>query len=420
MSTLRRAHAASVSMWTACISTGLSLLLIACENTPIPASTGTGHALESGSMALVSSDYRSTNLSLRDPSGASLTASLLSTGSRPAGLSFALSGDVVLPSDALALDDELTILDRYGTNVLSFIHPVTGALRAQLPVGTGFEANPQDFIRWNESLAYLSRYGVDPVPGDAEFDGGSDLVVIDPHGPRITGRVAFAPKNGMPARPGTMTRSGPYVVVGLARLSESFDSAGDFELAFVRGDSAVLENIVTLPGLRNCGKPVFSLAGTLAVACTGVFDSRTSSFARAGAGVFVATLTPSAFTVLDRWDADALDLSPAGSVAWLSDDRLAFTTYGHGAIGDAVYTLQRGSAEASRVLTTPKPYTLGSLRCDDSAPVRCVLPMAEPSKLAVLSTTAANAPPSVTVRDAVDVTGLPLRGVAFFLRNPRR
>ena len=76
--------------------------------------------------------------------------------------------------------------------------------------------------------------------------------------------------------------------------------------------------------------------------------------------------------------------------------------------------------EARRVLTTPKPYTLGSLRCDDSAPVRCVLPMAEPSKLAVLSTTAANAPPSVTVRDAVDVTGLPLRGVAFFLRNPRR
>ena len=405
-------------MHSARIVSVLGIVLAGCASTAIPSASGTGAALERGAMALVASDYRSTNVSLAGPRGDVLTRSLLSTGARPAGLSYALSGDVVLPSDALSLDQDLPLIDRYGTNVISFVAPVSGQLRAQLPVGTGFEANPQDFLQWDASTAYVSRLGVDPLPGDTSFDGGSDLLVIDPRTPRIVSRIAFADKASVPARPSAMTRHGDHVVVSLERLSEGFDRAADADLALVRGATATLDAVVPLPALRNCGKPVFSSTGLVAIACTGLFDAATARFETAGSAVVVGALDTTSFTVLDRWDASVLDVSPAGSVAWLNDASLAFTAYGHGDAGDAVYMLSRGVSTATLLHRTAKPFTLGALRCDDRLPTHCFAAIAAPSAIAEFAALDGVRAPSVTLRPTSDVTGLPLRGLALFLSTP--
>jgi hypothetical protein len=106
------------------------------------------------------------------------------------------------------------------------------------------------------------------------------------------------------------------------------------------------------------------------------------------------------------------------TVLGLDDATLAFTSYGHGGDGDAVYTLSRGASAATLIHRTAKPFTLGALRCDDRVPARCFATVASPSAVVELAATNAASPPSVTLRRASDVTGLPLRGLALFLSPP--
>src|SRR5690606_35822633 len=87
--------------------------------------------------------------------GETQSASIISTASSETdGLAFALSGDVALPS-APADSGHLVLLDRFGTNVVSWIDPATAEVVSQLPVGTGFESNPQDYVEFGER-AFIS------------------------------------------------------------------------------------------------------------------------------------------------------------------------------------------------------------------------------------------------------------------------
>src|SRR6185369_5242395 len=97
-------------------------------------------------------------------------------------------------------------IDR-GNAELAFVRPADCQVRAQLSVGTGFKANPRDVVRISATKAYVTRYETNGAPGAFPFDGGNDLLIIDPSAPSVTGRVDLsayatsAPSAAISARP---------------------------------------------------------------------------------------------------------------------------------------------------------------------------------------------------------------------------
>src|SRR5512142_202362 len=90
-------------------------------------------------------NYMASQVALTALDGTVLSASFISTASAQTdGLAFALSGDTALPNTAPA-SGRIVVIDRYGTNVLTWVDPSTARVQAQLSVGTGFESNPQDY-----------------------------------------------------------------------------------------------------------------------------------------------------------------------------------------------------------------------------------------------------------------------------------
>lgn len=239
---------------------------------------------------VVTSDFVSTQVALTRLDGTTLCGSYVSTAraeTTPVG--FALSGDVVLPSTRPP-SGRAVLIDRYGTNVVSFLEASTGKILGQLAIGTGFESNPQDYLELDERRALVSRWGQNPVPGHEPFDAGSDLLVIDTRGPRIEGRVALPAEDDFPPRPAGLARVGTAAVVTLQRASTDIRSMGDGMLAGVDLDALSVAWTLTLTGLRNCGALALAPDGALgAVACTGFID-------RNGAGSDIAQ---SAIVVLD-------------------------------------------------------------------------------------------------------------------------
>jgi hypothetical protein len=390
---------------------------VACSPVEPPRSTGAGAPLESGSMAIVASDYRSTNIALRSPSGEPLSRSLLSTASASGAIAFALSGDVVLPSNEIARDGELVVIDRYGTNVVTFVDPVGGVVRAQIPLGTGFESNPHDALPLGDGTLLVSRFGVDPRRGDEAFDGGDDVLVVDVGAPRIRARIALPEKEGIAARPGSFTRLGDRVLVNLARLSSDFARAVDADVAVLALDPPRLERIVPLPRLRNCGKLAVSPSGAIAISCSGLFDPARTRFADEGAGVAIGAIDEAgAFVVERRWEAADLGQSPTGSVVWLDDATVLFETYGAGATGDAVHVVSRDRSATAVAYRARAPFVLGPMRCRSTGEVRCFVTDATAAALVafVTDSTATEEGPRVRAIPIPDVTGLPVRDVVFF------
>jgi hypothetical protein len=394
----------------------LALCMGACGTTEAPRSSGAGRSLLPGSLAVLASDYRSTNVALRDPAGVRLTPSILSTASASAGVSFALSGDVVLPSEPRGVGEELVLIDRYGTNVLTFVDTVSGRVRAQLPVGTGFESNPQDFLTLDAGRALVARFGVDPRPGDVALDGGDDVLVVDTETPALVRRVVLPRKEGTPARPGALTPFGGKVYVNLHRLAADFDRAVDADVAVLDGRTGELERVVALPGLRNCGKPVFSQDGLMATACSGLFDPARARFDDVGAAVVVGTLVDGAFRERERWSASAIGATPTGSVAWLGEGRIVASLFGSAGRGDAVVDLALGATAPREIHRSTSPFTLGAIRCSRGAAFLCAMPDASSSVIVGFSLgfSDAGAPTEVRAILAPDITGLPLRDLAFF------
>ena len=257
---------------------------------------------------VVTSDFVSTQVALARLDGQTLCGSYLSTAraeTTPVG--FALSGDVVLPTTRPP-SGRAVVVDRYGTNVVSFLEPSSGKILGQLAVGTGFESNPQDYLEIDERRALVSRWGQNPVPGHEPFDEGSDLLVIDTRAPRIEGRVALPAEDEVPPRPAGLVRVGDEAVVTLQRASADIRSMGDGMLVGI--DLAALEIswTLTLAGLENCGPLALAPDGELgAVACTGFID-------RTGAG---SDLLHSAIVVLDLTTRPPSELRrlPAADVA---------------------------------------------------------------------------------------------------------
>lgn len=223
-------------------------------------------------VAVALSDFFSTQIALSSLEGETQSASLLSTASTQTdGLAFALSGDVGLPS-ARTASGRLVLLDRFGTNVVSWVDTASAKVVAQLPVGTGFESNPQDYVEVG-GQAFISRWGQNVDPGKEDHDAGGDILVVDPKGPTIVDSIVLPTVGDLPPRPGPMLRLGDEILVTLERVALDYATTGEAMIVGISPEEKDITWQHTLSGFKDCGKLVLSPDGErLALACTGAID----------------------------------------------------------------------------------------------------------------------------------------------------
>jgi hypothetical protein len=255
----------------------LASLVAGCNVTPLGAedrgAVVDGRPGCPGAALVVLSDYLSTQVAVVSLAGETLSESLISTASLEGSpLSFPLSGDVVLPSSR-PRSGRAVLIDRYGTNVLTFVDPESAAVLGQLPVGTGFESNPQDYLELDDTRALVARFGQNPLPGSQPFDTGGDLLVVDTRKPEVLRNIPLAREGELPPRPGGLTRVGETAVVSLGRMSFDFKSTSDAAFVGIDVASETERYRVELTGLKNCGTLALAPGGRLAAtACSGAID----------------------------------------------------------------------------------------------------------------------------------------------------
>lgn len=281
------------------------------------------------------SDYLSTLVTLGRMDGSTQSASFLSTGSaKTDGLSFALSGDVVLPSTR-PRSGRVVLIDRFGTDVITWAAPSTAKVLGQLPVGTGFESNPSDYLELESGEAFVTRWGENGDPGRQDYDRGGDVLLVDSRSFEVTGSIELPRHDDLPPRPSSLVRLGDFLWVTLDRISIDFADTGEAELAGISLTSHAVEFVLRLSGLKGCGRPAPSPSGALlAVACSGAL-TRTGE---------VPDPSQSALVLLDATQTPPVELR-----------RLAASTLAGGG------ALQSGVAFASENLLLLKTQTeLGS------------------------------------------------------------
>ncbi|MBC7976910.1 MAG: hypothetical protein H7138_18195, partial [Myxococcales bacterium] len=254
-------------------------------------------------LAVVNSDYASTAITLLDRTGQVTHADCINSGTRPPGNTLALSGDVVLPSQAQP-DHLLVTIDR--TNAaLTWIDPSNCAPLRQLDVSTGFFANPHDVVGISPTKAYVTRYerNANPTPDPADRDDGDDLLIIDPSVPAITGRIDLGryattvTGASIQARPDRARLANGKLFVVLNNISDDFGTIGAGRVVVVDPATDQVTGTLDLPaGLQNCGGLSYVEATkTLVVACGGNY-SQPSQVASSGLAFVDVAVSPPVVT----------------------------------------------------------------------------------------------------------------------------
>lgn len=364
----------------------LAMAFVACGPLEPPSSTG-GVSVTAGARgrghALVMSDYQSTNVALLGCDGRTLSGSFLSSASVAPGLSAPLSGDVVLPSEAQH-GDELAVLDRYPAAVVSLIEFATGRVSAQVDVGTGFRANPQDLARIGGEL-WVTRYESNPSPGATAFDEGGDVLIVDRATAKAVDRIdlsaAVADAPGFLPRPGRMVSAGGRLYVLLSAYDAAFVDAADSRLVTVDIATRAVVGVRTLAGLAGCsalgieppsdgeGKP--RAVRRLLVGCSGRFLGSSMPSLDASGLVLLEPEGDSLHEVR-RWGAERLSDRPLGFDLAIDEFGHALvTTMGRLAEGtvparpDALVEVDLDGDSTRVVLeTSSRPFELGGVRCN--------------------------------------------------------
>jgi hypothetical protein len=402
-------------------------VLTACNVSPTsPASTGGvsgsdgGGSCDQGTVVLLT-DYMSTQIALSKNDGTTESASFLSTAStKTSGLAFALSGDVVLPNVTPA-SGRVVLLDRYGTNVVSWANPTTAKVLAQLPVGTGFESNPQDYLEIDATRAYVSRWGVNDAPGKQPFDTGDDvLVVTPPQGsapPAITKSIPMPVENTLPPRPSGMVRVGETVLVVLQRTSADFNTVGDSAMVGIGIAKDAVAWEVHVTGLKNCGRPALSPSGkSLALGCEGQLDMNGNVVDLAASAIALLDVSSLPPKVTKRFPvADQLGSPTQNQVAFVSDTLLIGKTQTPlgGKTNNQAFALDLETGKATVLLTASadamgmgKGIVYGDVLCRPGCGDVCLMADADIAKLRrwKIGDSGLSALPEVTVET---ITGLP-------------
>lgn len=359
--------------------------LLACNVEALSGDTGGVPRGDGGSCpdgaVVVLSDYRSSQVTLTTVEGITQSESFVSTASRHTdGLSFALSGDVIVPG-LRPPSDRVVLLDRLGTNVVTWLDPTTARVLAQLPVGTGFDANPQDYVEVDAGRAYVSRLGHNLLAGAEPFDAGSDLLIIDTRLPAIIGSIPMPSSPDLPARPTGFARLGPSeIAVTLTRLRIGFQQGEDSMLVGVDTARDAPSFELVLDGARNCGAAQLSPSGErLAIACSGLVtaDGESQGLESSGVLIFDAAVRPP--RVLRRFDADTFGGEPVQyEFAFASEGYLLLKTQTPvgGSTRNRLLSLELASGRVETLVESGRAgdgLTLGTVACDSGCSDYCLV-----------------------------------------------
>jgi hypothetical protein len=383
----------------------VALALVACNVAPPPPSTGgvsfdggAGARVDGGAeggaaascetgVVIVTSDYKSTNIAVSRLDGTTLSGSFVSSGATKPGLALALSGDVDVPLVAPA-SGRLLLIDRFGTNVLTWMDLANASVLAQLPVGTGFQSNPHDYVEVDATRAFVTRFGTNPNPGQQAFDQGGDLLIvgaIDTNTPAIAGRIAIPEENpALQPCPDLMTWIGHELVVTLGRWSADFSQVGDGRFIGVSPGAGSIDWTVNVTGLTSCGRVAVSPSGKVAaIACSSAEDMSTSMFDPSQSDIVVYDATTSPPTETRRLGLGkklGAGLQPA--IAFAGEDAIVALTYGGNATpGDTAFTVSATTGEVTALGQSDKPYVFGGLHCAPGCGDVCLLSDADRNKL---------------------------------------
>jgi hypothetical protein len=338
-------------------------------------------------LAIVTSDFSSTNIALSSLDGTTLSGSFVSSGATTPGLGLALSGDVDVPFVAPA-SGRVVLLDRLATSVITWMNPATGAVLGQLPAGTGFESNPHDYVEIDATHAWVSRYQSNPSPGQQPFDQGGDLLVLDTSTPAIVGRIAI-PEDDPTLTPcpdlmNWIGGVGGEVALTLARWAPDFSKAGDGKILGLSPATQTIDWTVTITGLSSCGRLAVSPSGALgAIACSGVEDVTTSAFDATKSDVVIYDLTTKPPTELRRLGAGvSLGAAIQPGLAFARENTLLALTYGGGATpGDTAVTLDLTTGKSTALGQATQPFTLEGVHCSPGCGDVCLVTDAERNRL---------------------------------------
>ncbi len=379
--------------------------------------SSTGAVCPSGAVVVLS-DYVSTQVALSDLSGETQSASFLSTASAETdGLAFALSGDVALPS-APPLSEQVVLLDRYGTNVITWADPKTAEVIAQLAVGTGFESNLQDYLEVSEQLALISRWGQNGDPGVEDFDEGGDLLLIDLEQHKIVGNLVMPTTDDLPARPGPLSFVENEVIVTLDRIALDFSETGEAMLVGVSPSGKKILWEEKLKGRKACGRATLSPNATqFAVVCTGALTAKgeTESLSQSAVIVFDAKERPLKEIAVFEAE-DLLGVPLQADVEFVRDDLVLLKTQtpwgGEG--NNQLFSLDLESGETQELLTAApddegkgKGIVYGGLMCAPECGEYCLMTDADEGvvqRILVGPTGELTVDTPITVEDSV---GLP-------------
>jgi hypothetical protein len=352
----------------------LSFALVGC-NAPEPPPPSGGSDAGAGTcgrgIVVFDSDYHSTNVSLIGFDGTVLSPSFISSASAKTGLSAPLSGDVVAPTMPVTGDD-VVLIDRYPAGVLTFVDAKSAMVRAQLDVKTGFASNPHDFAAIDSTKAYVLRYDPNLDPGHQPFDGGSDVLIVDPSVPKIAGRIDLTralagEKKGFYPRPERVVVVGNKAFVLLSGYSEDFQSAPESRVVTLDTERDAIDDVTVISGLHGCaGLALSPSKSALAVACSGTFQgSSTTDVAEAGLALLDLNHD---LKEIAHASAEELGGDPFGfSVAFIDEHTVLATTFGRqgGPMpkGDRAVVVDLDDGSHHDVLSTKNAFTLGEVRC---------------------------------------------------------
>jgi hypothetical protein len=357
-------------------------------------------------------DFTSTNIAVLSSTGAPLSQSIISSGSTAPGLSKTLSGDVILP--LAPTPGEIVLIDQLPNTAITWVDPSTAAVVHQLNVGTGFASNPHDYLDVSTTKAYVTRYESNSNPGQQAFDGGGDLLIIDPQTATITGRVPFAADGVFLPRPDRMMRVGDEVWVSLQRFDADFMTAGDARIVGVSTADDSIQWSLDLPGVASCGGLARAPSGhVVAISCTGVLGDPDPK-QRSAIVLLDATAHPP--VEIQRFNAASQLGAPLGfTLAFASEALLVGVALGdlQAPRNDVAYTLDLASGMARVLADAGAAFKFGDVRCAPGCTDLCFLADAGASALRVWKANGSSleAQPPVPVDPTI---GLPPRALGAF------
>jgi hypothetical protein len=318
-----------------------------------------------------SSDFLSSSVSLLDSTGNVVKGDCLSSATKPPGATSALSGDVVLATWA-QFHNEVAVIDRTN-DVITWLDPTSCAVLRQLDVATGFHANPHDVISVASNKAYVTRLELNGAPGKKAFDGGDDLLIIDPTKPAITGRIdlsSYAVQvtgTKIQARPDRARLIDGKLYIALTNQDAAFKVSGHGRILVIDVQTDKVTNMIEIPDFNNCSSLSYlDDKHLLDVACNGQFDMAHPGAQLAVSGLVTIDLSKSPPAITSSVAASKFKAPIANYAGIARDGALGFVVIpgDFATTTDTVYTLDTATGTPTALKASTDSFVYGNALVD--------------------------------------------------------